>query len=204
MRGKVMVSPNEGRPYAAVLRRGQILGLIAQQPRNRFDAIRPFLDIDAVEKSAVALKQLIDQETANERTASARIEENRVAVENSLAGGWAARTRGAGMGALRAAQGHVRPGSGVRQPSEPDRPRRSVDRRGKAARGKARPMPRWRLLPSKRQRHRLHRSRRWLRSKLGDLVAVLQAADAYFQTHDHTDTCPLCTAVSGQRVCRTV
>ncbi|MEI2692567.1 MAG: ATP-binding protein [Anaerolineae bacterium] len=73
--GKVTVAPAEGRPYAAVLRRGQILDLIAQQPRHRFDAIRPFLDIDAVEKSEAALKQLIDQETLNERTSLARIEE---------------------------------------------------------------------------------------------------------------------------------
>lgn len=49
--GKVMVSPEQGRPNAAVLRRSQILGLIAQRPGNRFDAIRPFLDIEAVEKS---------------------------------------------------------------------------------------------------------------------------------------------------------
>lgn len=79
---KVIVSPEQGWPRAAVLRRGQILGLIAQRPGNRFDAIRPFLDTEAVEKSEAALKQLIDQETANQRTALARIEENRIVVDN--------------------------------------------------------------------------------------------------------------------------
>ena len=81
-KSKVTVTPATDRPRAAVLRRGQILGLIAQQPKNRFDAIRPFLEIETVEQSEATLKKLIEQEQANSQTALARIEENRIAVEN--------------------------------------------------------------------------------------------------------------------------
>ena len=81
-KSKVTVTPPTDRPRAKVLRRSQILELIAQQPKNRFDAIRPFLDIETVEQSEASLKKLIEQEKANSRVAIARIDENRMAVEN--------------------------------------------------------------------------------------------------------------------------
>lgn len=82
VKSKAIIIPEAGRPQSAILHRGQIQTLIAAPPKNRFDAIRPFLDIETVEESEASLKKLVEQEKVNRDTAVARIEENRVAVEN--------------------------------------------------------------------------------------------------------------------------
>lgn len=79
---KVVVTPNQPRLQVKILRRSQLLDLIATQPKNRFDAVRPFLDIDAVEASEASLRRLIEQERKGREVAVARIEENRSAVED--------------------------------------------------------------------------------------------------------------------------
>jgi len=81
-KSKVVVNPESGRPQVEVLRRRQILGLIAAQPKNRYDATSPFIDISSVERSEDALRRLLEEEKRNRETAVTRIEENRVAVEN--------------------------------------------------------------------------------------------------------------------------
>lgn len=194
--GKVTVSPAQGRPHAAVLRRGQILGLIAQRPGNRFDAIRPFLDIEAVEKSEAALKQLIDQETANQRTALARIEENRIAVENF----WQEAGR-PGRDALAWARAELSKDTSSLQ-AEHASLQRLIDRaealiadERRLAQSEADARAAHAALQSTTAQATQEQAR--AAQQTGDVVALLQAADAYFQSHDHGDACPLCG--SGER-----
>ncbi len=196
VRSKVIVSPEQGRPQAAVLRRGQILGLIAQRPGSRFDTIRPFLDIETVEKSEAALKQLIDQETANQRTALARIEENRIAVENF----WQEAGR-PGRDALTWARAELRKdASGLL--AEHASLQRLIEH-AEALLAEERRLAQSELdvetaktaLQSAGAQAAQEQAR--AAQHTGALVAILEAADAFFQTHDHGDACPLCG--SGER-----
>lgn len=82
VKSKVVVKPDASYPRTEVLRKNQILSLITSQPKNRYDAISPFIDIASVEQCEAVLRKLLDNETSSRDTASARIEENRVAVEN--------------------------------------------------------------------------------------------------------------------------
>jgi recombinational DNA repair ATPase RecF len=191
VRGKVIVSPEQGRPRAAVLRRGQILGLIAQRPGNRFDAIRPFLDTEAVEKSEAALKQLIDQETANQRTALARIEENRIAVDNF----WQEAGR-PGREALAWARAELRTDTSGLQ-AESDSLQRLIEcaeallaEERRLAQSETDVSAAQATLQSAAAQAAQEQAR--AAQHTGALVTILQAADAYFETHGHGDVCPLC------------
>jgi energy-coupling factor transporter ATP-binding protein EcfA2 len=82
VKSKVAVKPDALHPRTEILRKNQILALITGQPKNRYDAISPFIDIASVEQCEAVLRKLLDHETNSRDTASARIEENRVAVEN--------------------------------------------------------------------------------------------------------------------------
>jgi hypothetical protein len=55
---KVSVSPISGRPRIELLRQRQILELIQAQPAERYERIKRFIDIEAVERSEEALRQL--------------------------------------------------------------------------------------------------------------------------------------------------
>jgi energy-coupling factor transporter ATP-binding protein EcfA2 len=81
-KAKIFIEPDDARPQIAILRKHQILQLIAAQPKSRYDAISPFIDVSLVEKSEAALRKSIGDENQNRITAAARIEENRDAVEN--------------------------------------------------------------------------------------------------------------------------
>lgn len=54
---KVVVTPAASRPKIELLRRQQILALIQAQPKERYDAIKRFIDISAFETSEEALRQ---------------------------------------------------------------------------------------------------------------------------------------------------
>ncbi len=54
---KVVVAPVSSRPKIELLRRQQILDLIQAQPKERYDAIKRFIDIGAFETSEEALRQ---------------------------------------------------------------------------------------------------------------------------------------------------
>jgi len=55
---KVLVTPGTSRPRVELLRRQQILHLIQAQPKERYDAIKRFIDITEFEASEEALRQL--------------------------------------------------------------------------------------------------------------------------------------------------
>lgn len=78
----MVVTPIAGFPRLAILRRKQILSWIAAQPKSRFDAISPFIDISSVEQAEQNLQRLIDSEKRRQSDAALRIAENQGAVEN--------------------------------------------------------------------------------------------------------------------------
>ncbi len=71
--GDVNVTPSTSRPKVELLRRQQILDLIKAQPRERYEAIKRFIDIEAFEASEEALRQQI-KILAGERKAAEQAE----------------------------------------------------------------------------------------------------------------------------------
>ncbi|MBS4082864.1 MAG: ATP-binding protein [Rhizobiales bacterium] len=55
---KVQITPSSSRPRIELLRRQHILRLIQAQPKERYDAIKRFIDISNFERSEEALRQL--------------------------------------------------------------------------------------------------------------------------------------------------
>ena len=186
------VTPPTDRPRAKVLRRSQILELIAQQPKNRFDAIRPFLDIETVEQSEASLKKLIEQEKANSRVAIARIDENRVAVENF----WQEAGSPPGTSALRWARQEL-----LKDNKSLELEVNALDTFIRAAELLSAEHDR---LTQSAQEHtvavdalteaqaRVECEEARLSSAASELVNVLTAAKTYFQQHQDPETCPLC------------
>ena len=60
----------------SILRRGQILNLVLARPRQRYDALRKFIDIEVVEKSENALKQKITEvQTEIDRLSATKVQQ---------------------------------------------------------------------------------------------------------------------------------
>lgn len=190
-KSKVTVAPPTDRPRAAVLRRSQILGLIAQQPKNRFDAIRPFLDIETVEQSEAHLKKLIEQEQANSRMAIARIDENRVAVENF----WQ-EAGSPGASALSwARQELLRDTKDLEQEVEGleafiDAAEKTAEERDRLA-GNAQEQEKAASALAETEA-RVEQEEAHVSSAASELADVLTAANQYFHRHVSPDACPLC------------
>lgn len=77
----VLVKPEKDKPRIAMLRRKQILELVCAAPGSRFEAIRPFIDIEAIEAAEKSLSDLIKGEKQQRGTAIAIVEENRRVIE---------------------------------------------------------------------------------------------------------------------------
>jgi energy-coupling factor transporter ATP-binding protein EcfA2 len=191
IKARAIVTPEAGRPQAEILRRNQIQKIIAEQPKNRFDVIRPFLAIESVEASEGSLRKLIDQEKNNRETAVARIEENRVAVENFWreAGNpkpnaleWArfeiAKDATQLMTELANLERLIREIEGVG--SEHVRLNATNEALAKAESS------------CKSSDDRVSQEQAKVSNKMGDLLSILQAAKDYFDLHDKPKACPLC------------
>lgn len=70
------------KPRVAVLRRSQILNLIAAQPADRYKAISRFVDVSGVEASENTLRKLINEKNRDFDNATARVGANRTSIEN--------------------------------------------------------------------------------------------------------------------------
>ncbi len=77
----VLVKPEKDKPRIAMLRRKQILELVCAAPGSRFEAIRPFIDIETIEAAEKSLSDLIKGEKHQRGTAVAIVEENRRVIE---------------------------------------------------------------------------------------------------------------------------
>jgi len=81
-RNDVIVSPPDERPHVEVLRRAQILNLIEADPAKRYENIKRFIDVSAVEVCEDSLRESIKRVRQELAVAVTRIEENRVALES--------------------------------------------------------------------------------------------------------------------------
>jgi recombinational DNA repair ATPase RecF len=73
---KVAVAPESARPRAEILRHRRILKLMEAQPKDRYDEIARFIDIDAFEKSEEMLRQLGKSLAAEKQQATTAEQEN--------------------------------------------------------------------------------------------------------------------------------
>lgn len=78
----VVVDDKQLKPQAAVLRRSQILNLIAAQPAERYKEISKFVEVSGVETSEAALRKLIGDKNRDYETATTRLGANRTTIEN--------------------------------------------------------------------------------------------------------------------------
>ncbi len=76
VKGKVLTTPFDSRPRVAVLRRHQILDLIAKRAGERYETLRPFIAIETVDESEVTLRKLIKSIQEQLKIAAAIIREN--------------------------------------------------------------------------------------------------------------------------------
>jgi energy-coupling factor transporter ATP-binding protein EcfA2 len=80
-KSKPVILPDSPRPQVEILRRHQILKLVTDQANKRYDAIKPFIDIEGIEKSEAALRKLVKEENDTINLAAARLEENQIALD---------------------------------------------------------------------------------------------------------------------------
>src|SRR5690606_18127560 len=78
--GKVVVDAESDRPTALVLRRRQILSLVEAEASKRYEAIRRFVEVSAIEASEGSLRELIRDLGGRLDLAIARVQENEGAV----------------------------------------------------------------------------------------------------------------------------
>lgn len=78
----VVIDDQQLKPQAAILRRSQILNLIAAQPAERYKEISKFVDVAGVETSEAALRKLIGDKDRDYETATTRLGANRTTIEN--------------------------------------------------------------------------------------------------------------------------
>jgi hypothetical protein len=78
---KVLVSPSAARPRIELLRQRQILELIQAQPAARYEAIKRFIDIEAVERSEETLRQLGKSLATEKQQAQTAEHENLAALQ---------------------------------------------------------------------------------------------------------------------------
>lgn len=81
-KSNVVVDNEQLKPQVAVLRRSQILSLIAAQPADRYKEIRRFVDVSGVESSEVTLRNLISDKSKSYESATTRLGANRSTIEN--------------------------------------------------------------------------------------------------------------------------
>ena len=73
---KVAVAPESARPRAEILRHRRILKLMEAQPKDRYDEIARFIDIETFEKSEESLRQLGKSLVAEKQQATTAEQEN--------------------------------------------------------------------------------------------------------------------------------
>ena len=74
----VTVTPTDAeRPKVEVLRRSSILSLVQEAPKEKYDALKPFIDISLVEQAEAALRKQVKESENALNIAANRIAENR-------------------------------------------------------------------------------------------------------------------------------
>jgi energy-coupling factor transporter ATP-binding protein EcfA2 len=82
LRGKVVTDPHDSRPRVAILRRHQLWDLLAKPPGAKYEALRPFIAIEAIDNSETTLRKLLTSARKDLEIAAARVGENLIALDN--------------------------------------------------------------------------------------------------------------------------
>ncbi|HEX7332063.1 MAG TPA: AAA family ATPase [Pyrinomonadaceae bacterium] len=82
VRGKVVTIPPDSRPRIAILRRHQILDLLAKPPGAKYEALRPFIAIEAIDDCETTLRKLLGSTRKDLEFAEAKLGENLIALED--------------------------------------------------------------------------------------------------------------------------
>lgn len=186
-----LVDPATGLPRVQVLRRSQILNLVTNTPANRYEAIRPFIDISAIEAAEQAITDLINADQKGRDEAAARVDENKRVIDaawlrnkspkpDSLT--WARATVKKGLKELndelvwlkKIHDALLRVESG----------KEALDQRGANAAKKKEALEAAETVQKKEADQATTGS--------VELITLLQSAQHLFQDHPEQDSCPLC------------
>ncbi len=196
-RGEIVAVPVDARPKVEVLRRNRIASLVEARPAGRYEEIRRFIDVSAVESGEAALRDLIRGLNSTRETAVARVQENEEAVRGFWASAgspvedpvsWATRESARDVTTLQneaKALNDLR-GAYQRVAGSSDKLRSATDAIGAAAIAKAN--------ATKLRADMLAE----VAEGAGDVVEVLEAAQSYLDRHPQPLQCPVCE--SSERV----
>lgn len=195
-KANVVVDNDQLKPQVAVLRRSQILSLIAAQPADRYKELRRFVDVSGVESSETTLRNLIGDKTKAYESATTRLGANRSTIENF----WEQAGRPA-------------PDAFSWANVEIQKDQQELDRRKVVIDGL---ISCWdKIIPHPKRYEELVGNIRSAESSLAtanasmvaitsdtadgylDILEILKAAQQHFTKHPHPATCPLCE--SGER-----
>ncbi|MEY2890570.1 MAG: hypothetical protein RJA98_478 [Pseudomonadota bacterium] len=76
-KGVSVTPPDADRPKVEVLRRASILSLVQEAPKEKYDALKPFIDISLAEQAEAALRKQVKESESALNIAANRIAENR-------------------------------------------------------------------------------------------------------------------------------
>jgi energy-coupling factor transporter ATP-binding protein EcfA2 len=191
VRGKVITIPADSRPRISILRRHQILDLLAKPPGAKYEALRPFIAIEAIDDCESTLRKLLSSTKKDLDFAEAKLGENLIALEDLY------KQAGASKGSvLDWAEAEAK-----RDPKDQDRAISVIQNVSKLEESLDS-----RLNDLEGAVNRLNIGRKAFEaaeqeltvaltdasSSSEELTRLFQAANQYFQLHSQPEACPLC------------
>lgn len=82
VRGKVVTIPADSRPRIKILRRHQILDLLAKPPGQKYEALRPFIAIEPIDDCEATLRKLLASTKKDLEVAAAKVGENLISLDD--------------------------------------------------------------------------------------------------------------------------
>ncbi len=191
VKNAVIANPADTRPWVEVLRRTQILALVDAEPADKYDAIRPFIDVSGVESSEANLRQLIRELRGSREVAAARVQENQDAIEQFWA---SAGTPGANSIAWAETESTRDPNASDAEVVVLRSLQASYSRLGeysmrlKAAKAAEKAA----VDAATSAQQRAEAALQAIAADAGEVMAVLESARAYLGKHPAPAVCPLC------------
>jgi energy-coupling factor transporter ATP-binding protein EcfA2 len=188
---KVVISPSGTRPKIAILRRHQILNLIAARPGDRYAALRPFVAIETIDENEESLRKLINKTRTQVNIVAAQVGENLQTLENVWKQGGASGLSMMAWAELEAQRDTEEISRSIAVIQSYLRQRQALDSRIKDIESSD--------VRVSSAEEELKNAEYVLNSTLSDAVAgsedltqLLRAASSLFQHHERPERCPLC------------
>jgi rubrerythrin len=191
VKSEVIANPADTRPRVEVLRRTQILALVDAEPADKYDAIKPFIDVSGVESSEANLRQLIRELRGSREVAVARVQENQDAIQQF----WATAGKpGANSIAWAETESKRDPNASDAEVAVLGSLQASYSRLGeypmrlKVARAAAKAA----VDAATSAQQRAEAALQAIAADAGEVMGVLESARAYLRKHPAPAVCPLC------------